>query len=496
MFKEYVQYDGLGLSQLVRKGDVSPKELLDAAIAKANELNPHLNAIIHRFDERAYNNIQNNLPQGPFHGVPFLLKDLSAILAGEPMTMGSRGINWTPDYHSEHVQRILSTGMNVFGKTNTPEFGLTITTESKAHGAAHNPHKQGYSTGGSSGGSACAVAAGIVPMASAGDGGGSIRFPSAWCGVFGMKPSRGLVPQGPDVGEAWSGAVSDHVITRTVRDSAAMLDCTAGSEIGAPYKVDKNPNGYLISALKDTRPLRVALSKRPLIEGVALDSEVISALEKTAETLRSLGHDVEEVEPDIDLKRFWLDFFIVVCSHTAHRESQVKQQFGASAIAQFEPTTKNMAQLGRSWRADELLEALHGWHLAQSAMGKLLSDYDVMLCPTVPTPAVQHGILPASSKDELLMGLGGAFSFLGSAKFSLKSGMVEQLVKPVLGKMAFTILGNVTGLPAMSVPLHKSSEGLPIGMQFYGRMCDETTLYGLAGQLEREGLFTAAAFKN
>ncbi len=489
MFKEYTQFDGIGLGELINKGELSAHELLEAAIDRANDLNPQLNAIIHRFDDRAKNQINKGLPDGIFKGVPFLLKDLTAILKDEPMTMGSRGVNWVPTYDSEHVKRFKQSGLVFFGKTNTPEFGLIITTEPKAHGPTHNPHKHGYSSGGSSGGSACAVAAGIVPMAGGGDGGGSIRFPSAWCGVFGLKPSRGLNPLGPDLGQAWSGAVADHVLTRTVRDSAAMLDCTAGSEIGAPYRVSKNQAGYLNACQKDPKSLKIALSKKPLIEGTEVDSEVLEALNKTAKQLESLGHIVEEAEPNIDINRFWSDFFWVVCSHVAANENDIKRRFGKEAISKFEAATKNMAQLGRAIRADQLLYALEGWHLHSYAIGKFLSDYDLMLCPTVPTPAVPHTVLPANKTDELLMSISGVFSPLGSGKFALQSGMVKNLAHPVLSKMSFTILGNISGLPAMSVPLHVSSQNLPIGMQFYGRMCEEAKLFSLASQLERAGFF-------
>ncbi len=494
MFKEYSQYDALGLAELVIKGEISSKELLEAAIAKSNELNPTLNAIIHRFDERAFSNIKEGLPAGPFCGVPFLFKDLTAIVKGEPITMGTRGMNWVPDYNSEHVKRILKTGINPFGKTNTPEFGLIITTEPKAHGAAHNPHKQGYSTGGSSGGSACAVAAGIVPMAGAGDGGGSIRFPASWCGAFGFKPSRGLTPIGPDYGEAWEGAVIDHIISRSVRDSAAMLDHTAGYQQGGPYKVDKDPYGYLNAAIdgqsKDVKPLRIGVAKKPLIENTEIDPEVLNALDKTAKILEGLGHHIEEAEPAIDTSRFGLDFLIMVCSHTAVVESGLKKLFGKNMIKQFEPRTKNTALIGRSLRAEQLIEAMKGWHLANLAMASYFTKYDVMLCPTVPTPAVRHGVLPPSGSEEMMMNISGLFEQFGVGKIALKYGLVEKFAQRVMSKMAFTILGNTSGLPAMSVPLHMSSEGLPIGMQFYGRMGEDTTLFTLAASLERENLFS------
>lgn len=502
MFTDYKNYDAMGLGELVNKGEVSPQELLAAAIARADQINPEINAIIHRFDERALALAETamvggntgsagaagkcSLPAGPFKGVPFLLKDLLAAFAGEPITMGSRGIKFVPDYDSELVKRFKASGVNTFGKTNTPEFGLTITTEPKAHGATHNPHKLGYSSGGSSGGSAAAVAAGIVPMAAGGDGGGSIRFPASWCGVFGMKPSRGRNPMGPDTGEGWEGAVGEHVITRTVRDSALMLDQTAGHDIGAPYNIQLHEGSFFVASQEDPKPLRIALSRTPLVPNTDVDEEVMAALDATAKQLEALGHTVEEVEPEINPSTFWYDFFVVVCGHTASLSDFYEKTFGYEAVHQFEPSTKNMAMLGRSLSAGNFVNAKRGWHEAQMAMGRLLQDYDMMLCPTVPTPAVEHGVLTPSRLEELGM-LASYRINIGKSLFDY--GLVKTMAHPVLSKMAFTILGNVTGLPAMSVPLHQSKQGLPIGMQFYGRMCDEQTLFSLAGQLEREHLF-------
>tara|TARA_R110001583_G_scaffold72419_1_gene202764 strand:+ start:1076 stop:2539 length:1464 start_codon:yes stop_codon:yes gene_type:complete len=486
MFKEYGEYDALGLAELVRTGAVSPKELLDAALAVANERNPNINAIIHRFDERAYRQIEQGLSDGPFKGVPFVLKDLLACFAGEPLRMGSRGIAVVPDYDSELVRRYKASGVNIFAKTNTPEFGLIITTEPKSFGPTHNPHKHGYSTGGSSGGSAAAVAAGIVPMAHGGDGGGSIRFPSSWCGVFGLKPSRGRNPLGPDNGEDWQGAVAEHVLTRSVRDSAAMLDCSSGHEIGAPYNIAPPKGSFLAATQREARPLRIALSRKPLVNTV-IDAEVLAALDTTAQALEKLGHVVVEAEPQIDVKQFWRDFFVVVCAEVASMVDRYRREYGAACVAKFEPATKNMAMLGRSFSGADVIAAKRGWHDVQLAMGRLLADFDVMLCPTVPTPAEPHGVLPNSRLEELLM---LASHRVNMGKLLFNTGLVEQMAGPILAKMAFTIMGNVSGLPGMSVPLHMSESGLPIGMQFTGRMGDEETLFNLAAQLERELGFT------
>ncbi|CAA0101846.1 amidase [Zhongshania aliphaticivorans] len=489
MFTEYREYDGLGLAGLIKAGEVTPSELLEAAIARANEINPSINALIHRFEDRAYRHINDGLPDGPFTGVPFVLKDLLAAFAGEPLTMGSRGMTAVPNYDSELVRRYKASGVNIFAKTNTPEFGLIITTEPKAHGVSHNPHKLGYSTGGSSGGSAAAVAAGIVPMAHGGDGGGSIRFPASWCGVFGLKPSRGRNPLGPDQGEDWQGAVAEHVLTRSVRDSAAMLDCTSGHEIGAPYNIVLPSGSFLSATQREPKPLRIALSRRPLVN-TEIHPDVEIALNKTAQQLREIGHEVVEFEPQINIERFWRDFFVVVCGEVAAMVAGYKALYGAACVKQFEPATKNMAMIGRSLSAADFVSAKKGWHDIQLAMGRLLEHHDLMLCPTIPTPAVPHGQLPNSKIEELLM---LASHRLNIGRLLLRSGLVEQMASPILEKMAFTMMGNITGLPGMSVPLHSSSDGLPIGMQFTGRMNDEETLFSLAAQLERELGFSLPA---
>ena len=494
MFKEYNQYDALGLAALVNSGQVSAKELLEAAVARANKVNPKLNAIIHRFDERAYEAAQAGLPTGAFTGVPYLLKDLSFYFADEPITMGSRSVKVVSKYDSEIVKRMKATGVNTFGKTNTPEFGLIITTEPKAHGAAHNPFKKGYSTGGSSGGSAAAVASGIVPMAGAGDGGGSIRFPAAWCGVVGLKPSRGRNPLGPSFGEGWDGAVADHVITRSVRDSAAMLDATSGSEIGAPYVIAPPEGTFLQAAMRAPRPLTIALHQQPLVANTVVDKEVLAVLTETVKQLEAMGHRVVPAEPEINIEKFWHDFLVVVCAHTAFTIDNIERNFGAKHIKNLEPQTYNMAMLGRSLSAVDLVHAKHGWHESQYQTGKLLSQYDMILCPTVPTPAVKHGVLPPSLKDEMLMRSAEVLNKgFDMGKYAFNSGMIEKLSQPVLGKMGFTLLGNITGLPAISLPLGMSKKGLPIGMQLIGRMNDEATLLSVAGEMERAKLFTKLA---
>ncbi|GAB6097738.1 amidase [Desulfatiferula olefinivorans] len=482
MFAEYTRYDGLGLARLVKDGEVHPAELLEAAIHKAEALNPHLNVIVHTFYERARRRAEGPLPDGPFTGVPFLLKDLLDNLAGEPMRNGSRGFHITPEENSELVNRYLSTGLVPFGKTNTPELGLTITTEPKSHGPSHNPWRKGTSTGGSSGGSAAAVAAGIVPLASGSDGGGSIRFPSACCGVFGLKPSRGLNPLGPEHGDAWDGAVAAHVITRSVRDCAAMLDATAGPEIGAPYRVSRDPASYLEAVRQAPAPLRIFVSRTPLIEAT-VHPEALSGLEQTARLLDALGHHVEEADPDIDRDTLWRDYVTVVSAHVAAVGDMVKRELGPGAFRKLEPATLSMAMIGRSLSACDLVKARMGWHRVQLAMGRFMDRCDVFLTPTLVEPPLPHGTLTPSGLEDLSMAVG---SRLPIGRMMMKTGMVRLFSRKTLGRMGFTLLGNVTGLPGVSIPLHWTRDGLPLGMLFTGRMGEERTLFRLAGQLEQE----------
>ncbi len=505
MFAEYSQYDAIGLAELVQSGQVSAKELLETAIAVANKFNPDLNAIIHRFDEQAFENIDNLPLDSVFAGVPFLLKDLSFQVEGQPLTMGSRSIRIHSEADGELVKRMRATGVSTFGRTNTPELGLTITTEPKAYGATHNPFKHGYSSGGSSGGSACVVSAGIVPMAGAGDGGGSIRLPSAWCGVFGLKPSAGRNPlgmsnrSGDAIGEWWHGAVQDHVITRSVRDSALMLDMTAGFETGAPYRTGNYLENYynfdqsfLCSSLQNPRPLKIALHTRPLIANTKIDEEVLHCLENTARNLEFMGHHIEYADPEFDIERVWKDFLTINSCYTALEMKQLVKKYGRKQISKIEATTKNLMKIGNALTAQDLMEAKKGWYQLKYHTDKLFENYDLILCPTAPTTAVKHNVLTPSKTEEVLTGFSNS---LLNSRSLLNSSMFRKVSHKNLSKMSFLILGNMTGLPCMSVPLGMNSEGLPIGIQFIAQSNDERTLFSIAGAMERAGWFYPPAFQ-
>ena len=310
-FSDYNKYDGLGLAELVRKKKVSPGELVEEAIARIETHNPKLNAVVDKLYDRARIAAKGKLPDGPFKGVPFLMKDLIATLEGLPTSGGNKLYKNLPaKLTSEMAKRWEATGGIVVGKTNTPEFGLTPYTESETLGAAHNPWDITRTPGGSSGGSAAAVAARIVPFATGGDGGGSIRIPASACGLFGLKPTRGRTPTGPVIGEAWQGFAIEHVLTRSVRDSAAMLDATKGSDVGAPYII---PDGgpFAKEVGKRTGKLRIAFSTKPML-GKNVHPDCVEGVAETVELLKALGHEVVEAAPEINAEEYSLNFLTII----------------------------------------------------------------------------------------------------------------------------------------------------------------------------------------
>lgn len=300
---EFDSYDGLGLADLVRRGDVSAGELLDIAIARVEAGNPELNAVVSRLYDQARAAVAAGLPEGPFTGVPYLLKDLGAHFTGAVTTFGSALFkDFVADHDSEITVRLRRVGLVIFGKTNTPEMGLAASTEPRLFGPTRNPWSLDHSSGGSSGGSAAAVAAGMVPMAHATDGGGSIRIPASCCGLFGLKPTRARNPMGPDAGEGWGGASVGHAVTRTVRDSAALLDATSGPDIGDPYWAPPPARPFLQEVGRDPGRLRIAITTRPW-NGQPVDPECVEAALAAGRLGERLGHQVEEATPEIDAKR-------------------------------------------------------------------------------------------------------------------------------------------------------------------------------------------------
>ena len=484
VFTDYTRHDGLGLAALVRSGQVSAAELLETAFARIEAHNPALNAVIRTRHEQARAEAARIDPAAPFAGVPFLIKDLLATLAGEPTASGNRLLaNLPMPRDSELVRRFRATGVHIAGRTNTPEFGLMPYTEPALFGPTHNPWSLAHSPGGSSGGSAAAVAAGLVPLASGGDGGGSIRIPASCCGLFGLKPSRGMTPTGPEFGELWHGFAIEHVLSRSVRDSAAMLDATAGADPGAPYAAPLPSRPFLEEVGADPGRLRIAFTREPLFGHSAVHADCVAGLEDTARLLESLGHHVEEEAPPIDREACAVAFANVIAAETRAEIDQLAVLTQrAPHRRDYEPATYTTGLLGRSISAATYAGSVRTLQLAARKMAPFFERHDVLLTPTLGAPPALIGALQPTGAELRLMRVVNTFN----AGWLLKSlGAVRLQAEKTFAYIPFTPLFNVTGQPAMSVPLHWNAAGLPIGMQFVARLGEDATLFRLAGQLER-----------
>jgi len=458
--EEYEQYDGLGLAALVRQGEVGPEELLEAAIARIEAHDPLLNAVVTPMFDEARAAIRAGLPSGPFQGVPFLLKDLA--LAAVPGVRTRQGAalfkNFVPGYEAEVVTRYRRAGLVFIGKTATPELGLAPTTESRLYGATRNPWDVGCSPGGSSGGSAVAVAAGYVPAANASDGGGSTRIPAAWCGLFGLKPTRARTPAGPAHGIGWAGLECVHALTRSVRDSAALLDATHGADVGAPFVAPPPMRPYLEEVTTLPGRLRIALRAEPFTFPGPLHPDCQTSLDNAARLCVELGHIIEDWRYDIDWERVRDAPRLVAATDVRVTLEQQAQALGRTLHAtEVEPETWHLVEVSQARSAADYLRALHTLYQTGRQFARAMQGYDAVLTPTVPMPPVALGLMAPSNPDGL------------TARRQAT---------------AFTQIANIAGHPAMSVPLYWNEAGLPIGIQFIGHYGDEATLFRLAGQLE------------
>lgn len=481
-FAEYTQYDGLGLAELVRTRQVTPRELVEAAVARMDQVNPAINAVIERMDSQARRDA-DQAGAGPFAGVPFLIKDLVQLVKGVPMRSGSRFLrDFVPDHDTELYARFRRAGFLTIGKTNTPEFGLTPYTEPVLFGPTRNPWDLSRTPGGSSGGSAAAVAARIVPIAGGGDGGGSIRIPASCCGLFGLKPSRGRVPSGPDVGELWFGAVVDHVLTRSVRDSAAVLDAIAGPDLGAPSEIPAPATTFLEAAGRDPRRLRIAYTSSPWLGGT-VHPDCRAALDDAVALLRSLGHEVEEATPVIDGPAFAKAFLTMICCECATDIDVAARLTGRRPVrGDFEPATWALRMLGGSMSGPELSLALREFALVRRRIAAFLEGYDLLVTPTLAVPPFPIGALQPKPGERVMLEWMGR---IGSGRLLKTVGLLDQMAPEVFAAIPYTPVFNATGHPAMSVPLWWNQAGLPVGTHVVGRQGDEATLLQLAGQLER-----------
>lgn len=461
-FSEYAKYDGLGLAELVAKKKVKPIELVDEAIARAEALNPKLNFIVFRDYERARDAAKGKLPKGPFTGVPFFLKDIFAFAQGMPTRQAAR---FVPPIHWPHdsllTKRFRESGLVMLGKTNVPEFGLVPTTESKLYGPARNPWNLDHSTGGSSGGSAAAVAAGVVPLAHANDGGGSIRIPASCCGLVGLKPTRGRVSYAPDFGDVVDGLAIDLVVSRSVRDTAAALDAVAGNVDGDPYWAPPAAASYFESIRRKPKRLRIAFDTKKL-DGTALHPDCAAAVKAAAKLCEKLGHAVEEASPPLDQPTLIPAFMALWSANLASGIDMVARLTGQTPSAdQFEGLTWGLYEAGKRVTASEYLLAKGAMQHASRMAANFHETYDVWLTATLGLPPVKLGTFDMEERDS------------------------QKSFAPLIDYVPFTAMQNVTGQPAINLPLHWNKAKLPIGVQFVGRFGAEETLLKLAAQIEK-----------
>lgn len=480
---EYGRCDALDLAALVRAGEVSPAELLDEALARTARINPKINAVIHLMEGRARATIASGLPDGPFRGVPFLVKDLLAACAGEPMRCGSKYFrDYVPREDEEITRRYRAAGLVIFGKTNTPELGLTNVTEPELWGPTRNPWDLERTPGGSSGGAAAAVAARIVPVANGSDGGGSLRTPASNCGLVGLKVSRGRVPFGPAGPDPWWGFDSLHAVSRSVRDCAALLDATAGGYPGHLHRLPDPERPYLEEAQREAGRLRIAFSYDPGL-GRQLHPENRKALEATAKALDRLGHEVVEVRLPLEPEAFIDGYVTLVAADVAATLRRAAVLLGREATGDdVELPTWMLAKLGEAQSGADAAAAYGAMQLFSRRWLAWAAAYDVLLTPTVGVPPLPIGAYKLSAIQR--QGIRLLAALPAAALLSQRHKLTEAFAD-VFEAAPYTMVANVTGQPSLSLPLHWTADGLPMGLLFTAALGEEATLLRLAAQLEQ-----------
>jgi len=473
---ELIENDAIGLGEMVRDGEIKPSELVEMSIERIEYINPKLNAVIHKLYDEARKNAEKmdkEIASGKkieslFYGVPFLLKDLLAEYEGAPFNEGSSAVKgYISKNDTELVKRHKTAGLIIIGKTNTPEFGLVPTTEPTLFGPTLNPWDQSITSGGSSGGSTVAVATGIVPMAHGNDGGGSIRIPASCCGVFGLKPTRARNPVGPYFGDLFSGMVMEHALTRTVRDSAALLDITSGHSIGDPYYAPPKKRPFLEEVGQEVGQLKIGfLSSIPTgwNFGTKIDPECEKAVRDAAQLCESLGHNVEEINADdLSYTNLFITFGIIWSCGDGQVFAHWGKRLGKKITEdQVEPITWLVFNNAANRTGADYLSAIEECQLFSRKIAHWFhrGSYDLLLTPTCTIPPPKLG------------------------SFSAKK--VSRAIQLMNNMTTFTYVYNITGQPAMSVPLYWTSENIPIGVEFASPFGDEATLFRLAAQLEQE----------
>lgn len=462
---EYSRYDGLGLAELVRRREVAPVDLVDSALDAIERVNPHVNCVVQQLRDLALREIKRGLPKGPFHGVPFLVKEFGMHFKGMKTTAGSRlaaGVTFRND--TALMERCRAAGLVTVGTTTTPEMAFNANSEALVYGPTRNPWNPGYSVGGSSGGAGAAVGSGMVPIAHANDGGGSIRIPAACNGVVGMKPARGRTPTGPDGGIFLWGLAVEFAETRTVRDSAALLDCLAGPDDGYYYDATPPRRGFLAAAMTPPGKLRIGVVER-LPGGATVTREIRDRLNDTRKLLEDLGHVVEPVKIDYDLAQYNESSMRIWATTLGYFMEQFAGITGRKIGPQtVEAVTLEVYRYGKGISAFQMEEAMAWQNAVCRKVGAVMRNYDVLLTPGLAREVAKLGELDQNAKGVDM------------------AAWWQQIIQ---GYSAFTALFNTTGQPAIMLPLWQSRAGLPLAMQFVGRMADEETLYSLAGQLEQ-----------
>ena len=478
--REYVEQDATALATLVRRGEVTPSELLDRAVAQIDALNGQVNAVVRRLYDRARSRIDAGLPEGPLRGVPILIKDLGAHIAGVPTTGGCRLLEgYVPDVSAEIVQRYEAAGAVIVGKTNTPELGIVGITEPKLFGPTRNPWGLDRTPGGSSGGSAAAVALRMTPIGHAGDGGGSIRIPASCTGLVGLKPSRGRVPNGPKTGGAWSGFVCQHALVRTVRDSALLLDVVAGPALGEPHLAPPPEQPFVEHVGRDPGKLRIASCVDTLLAG-RTDPEVADGLERAVKLCEGLGHRVEPARPELDKRMLARTYLRTVAGNVYAEVENAQRAAGRKAgSTDLEPPTRLLYDIGRKGSAGVFAEGLQEVERVGRTMADFHRDYDILMLPTIATPPPRIGQFEPKPIEQVLLWTLRRFPVR-----PLLSLALDQLAVGMLEALPNTQPFNMSGQPAISLPLHTTEGGLPIGIQFVAPYGREDLLIRLASQLE------------
>lgn len=485
-FEEYRQHDATSLAALVKKKEVSPRELLDTAIARVEEINPKVNAVVTKLYDLGEAQLKKLDLSAPFAGVPFLLKDLGPQVKGTRYTCGSRILkDYISTENSTVTNKILQAGLVVFGKTNTPEFGLNPWTEPELFGAAHNPWNLNHTTGGSSGGSAAAIAAGIVPMASANDGGGSIRIPASCNGLFAIKPTRGRISLSPHYGDMWGGAVCEGLISRSVRDTARYYDLMFGNVTGDPYHVLQPEDLYVNEITKTPPKLKIGYStKMPAGLNAPVDEENIKAIAHTVQLLKSLGHEVSEVELPYKKEVLTELLYMMVLGETSATLDYIAELRGQRPHAkEVEPNTWLLYKLGKSFTARDFALAKMRWNDVSRTVAEFHKRYDLLLTPTLGRPPFIIGSMNNSSFEEIAL---RTLNTLGISTVIKYTGMIEKIAEKTFGWIPYAPLANITGQPSMTVPLYWTADQLPVGVMFTGIQCREDILFQLVAQLESQ----------